>query len=402
MTLFWIMAALMAVVALGFLLPPLLRRSREGEVDAREAAIEVYRRRLTELQQDLARGHLNELQHEEARLELEAAMAADLPKSAPKQPPAQHPWTALVLAVAVPIGSLALYQQLGAGPEASASLAAEEVSTRQRAVLLDASVRLRSHLNQDPADGRAWQLLGRTYSALEEHEKAAQALGEAHALLGDSPGLLVYYARALAATHDGRLAGRPAELLGRALAMDPENREALWLSAAVALEAGRFAEARRLFTRLAALMPPGSNEERIVRAHIERLGERQNETSAGPPGEYKIKVLVDLDPGLRQRVPSDATVFVFARAPQGPQIPLAVARRRAGDLPLTVILSDAEAMQPSFRLSNFTVAVVGARVSLSGDPTPKSGDLEGISGTLIALDGPDPAEVRITIDRVVP
>jgi cytochrome c-type biogenesis protein CcmH len=395
----------MVAIALGFVLPPLLRRPREDEADAQGAAIEVYRKRLDELKQDLERRHLSEAQYREARLELEAALAADLPALSGQRPAravGRHPWTALALALAIPLGSLALYEHYGARREAGAFVAAEEAGVKQREFLIESATRLRAHLDGTPDDGQAWQLLGQTYLGLEEHEKAAHALAEAHGFLGDRPGLLVDYARALAATHGGRLAGRPAALLERALVLDPQHTEALWLSAAAALEAGRAEEARQSLTRLAALVPPGSDAERIVRAHIDQLGKPATAESAPPAAEAKLKVLVDLDPTLRGDAPLDATVFVFARAPQGPRMPLAVARRRVSELPLTVVLDDSQAMQPSVKLSSFREVVVGARVSRSGEPIARSGDLEGLTATPIALAGPEPAEARVTIDRVVP
>lgn len=102
----------------------------------------------------------------------------------------------------------------------------------------------------------------------------------------------------------------------------------------------------------------------------------------------------------RERVSPSDTVFVFARAPKGPRMPLAVARRSAKDLPVTIVLDDSQAMAPEMRMSRFSEVLVGARVSRSGNPISQTGDLEGLADGIVAL-GKQPS-VLVTIDRVVP
>jgi cytochrome c-type biogenesis protein CcmH len=88
-------------------------------------------------------------------------------------------------------------------------------------------------------------------------------------------------------------------------------------------------------------------------------------------------VQVTLAPDLAAHVQPGDTLFVFARAAEGPRMPLAISRRRADELPLTVTLDDSMAMQPQLKLSAFDRVVVGARISRSGNAIPQTGDLEG-------------------------
>jgi hypothetical protein len=111
-----------------------------------------------------------------------------------------------------------------------------------------------------------------------------------------------------------------------------------------------------------------------------------------------IEVTVDLDPALAGRLADGDTLFVFARAAQGPRMPLAIVRQSAGQFPITVTLDDSQAMMPSLKLSNFSEISVGARVSRSGNATPQPGDLEGrVDGVLVGADG----SVRVTISTEV-
>lgn len=103
-----------------------------------------------------------------------------------------------------------------------------------------------------------------------------------------------------------------------------------------------------------------------------------------PPGQStrSIKVAVKLSPALAGKAAAGDTVFIFARAAQGPKMPLAIVRKQVKDLPITVTLDDSMAMVPDMKMSSFPQLVIGARVSKSGDAIPKSGDLEGYAPPL--------------------
>jgi cytochrome c-type biogenesis protein CcmH len=77
-----------------------------------------------------------------------------------------------------------------------------------------------------------------------------------------------------------------------------------------------------------------------------------------------------------QAKPED-TVFIYAQAHSGPKMPLAIIRKQVKDLPLTVSLSDADAMMPAMKLSTFKAARLLARISNSGNAMPQPGDLIG-------------------------
>ena len=115
----------------------------------------------------------------------------------------------------------------------------------------------------------------------------------------------------------------------------------------------------------------------------------QDQRKANPPARSQsalpvrsIKVAVKLSPALAGKVAPGDTVFIFARAAQGPKMPLAIVRMQMKDLPTTVTLDDSMAMVPDMKMSNFPELVIGARVSKSGDAIPKPGDLEGYAPPL--------------------
>jgi cytochrome c-type biogenesis protein CcmH len=119
-------------------------------------------------------------------------------------------------------------------------------------------------------------------------------------------------------------------------------------------------------------------------------------SDAAPQGA-ELQVRVALAPVLKDKLLPGDTLFVYARAEQGPPMPLAVAKVDAGRLPARVTLSDAMAMTPAMKLSSVKRVFVGARISHSGQPIAQSGDMEGDAG-VIDVDRKTPVE--IVIDKV--
>jgi cytochrome c-type biogenesis protein CcmH len=116
------------------------------------------------------------------------------------------------------------------------------------------------------------------------------------------------------------------------------------------------------------------------------------------PGQAAISGRVTLSQALKDNVAPNDTVFIFARAAQGPRMPLAIVRKQVKDLPATFSLDDSTAMNEQARLSEAGDVIVTARVSRSGSAMPASGDLQGESGVV----RPGAKGVAVSIDQVVP
>jgi cytochrome c-type biogenesis protein CcmH len=98
------------------------------------------------------------------------------------------------------------------------------------------------------------------------------------------------------------------------------------------------------------------------------------------PANVAVNVAVALAPGVAAAAP--ARVFVIARAPGGPPMPIAVRVLDPAALPQQLVLTDADAMQPNRRLSMFERVEVVARLSRSGNPVRQPGDVESPAQTL--------------------
>jgi cytochrome c-type biogenesis protein CcmH len=396
--------------ALLFILPPLLRRRPVSGVTRDALNVAVHRDQLRELEADLRTGTLAADQYESARREIEARLLHDVGAGATMagQPrPARA--AALVLGLAVPLCAIGVYLLVGnpqlVGPQAAATDAGHGLSVQQFEGLTE---RLAARLRQNPEDTQGWIMLARSYSVLGRFADASVAYAGAVSREPRNAQLLADYADALAMTQGKSLAGEPQKLIMRALAVDPANVKALALAGTAAFEKNNYAAAATYWERILPLVSEDAEFAQSIRSSIAEartLGGTaiaaapvpSAATPAGKPGVTppaavpapkqsaapaaggRVSGTVKLAPELAAKASPDATVFIFARAVEGPRMPLAILRKQVRDLPVEFTLDDSTAMTPQSKLSAFPQVVVGARISKSGNATPAPGDLQGMS-----------------------
>jgi cytochrome c-type biogenesis protein CcmH len=240
--------------------------------------------------------------------------------------------------------------------------------------------KLKARLEENPNDAQGWWMLGRSFRALERQQEAVLALRKAHELLGDNPDLLVQLADTLAVTQGRLLAGEPAELIRKALAIEPGHVVGLWLAGTAAYQAGDEKKALEYWTRLRPLLADDKAALEQLDSAIADVTGRPVPPAPAPAatGSGKgVRVKVSLAEELRGEIRGDQTVFVIARRLEGGGAPIAVARRSAAELPFEVNLDDSLAMTPQARISQLQQVKVSARISKSGNPAAQSGDLFG-------------------------
>jgi cytochrome c-type biogenesis protein CcmH len=399
MTVFWLTGALLALAVLAWVLRPLLFRPAGGAVSSQAANLSIYRDQLRELDTDLAAGTLAQADYERSRAELEARLLEDVREPADAREhgaraarPAGRP-AVLVLGAAIPLLAFSVYFLVG-NP---AALERQGEHAATLAQLEAMAGRLAAKMRENPDDAEGWKLLGRSYSALGRFDQAVDAYAKAAARAPRDAQLLVEFADALAMARGQRLEGEPEKLIRRALDIDPHNLKGLALAGTVAFERKDYVQAAAYWERMLPLVAAESEEARMIRQNVSEA--RQLAGEARQLADTKaLQGTVSLSPQLQGKAAADDTVFVFARAADGPPMPLAVARTRVRDLPYSFRLDDSMAMTPALKLSAFPRVVVGARVSKSGDATPQTGDLQGASPPVAN----DAGAVNVVIDRVVP
>lgn len=400
--LFWLIAFALVVATLAVLVVPLLRSApaltRPGESDAATA---IYRDQSRQLDEDVAAGVISADERERAHEEIVARLGDELavpPAPSPTASPRAAWIAAIVIVALLPATALLAYLVLGNSQALDAGIARQRASEPEIVAMVE---KLAERMKAQPDDPKGWLLLGRSMGALQRFRESADAYAQAAARLPNDADVLADWADAQAMAQGRTLAGKPTELIGRALAIDPKHPKALALAASAAMERRDDATAIRHWNALLATLPPDSEQARDVRETIAQLG---GKAAATPPPQAPVAASgrtsgsVVVAPALASRVPPQATLFVFARAVQGSRMPLAVIRKSAGELPLQFVLDDSLAMAPGATLSSAREVVIEARVSASGTAAPTSGDLAGESGPVT----PGASGIVVTINRIVP
>jgi cytochrome c-type biogenesis protein CcmH len=245
-------------------------------------------------------------------------------------------------------------------------------------------VKLAEKLKTDPNNLEGWLMLGRSYKVLEKYPQAVVAFSHAYQLAGDKPDVMLPYAEALALSKNGDWAGKPKELVTKALAIEPVNLTGLWLAAMANAQQGDQQRAMGYLRKLEAVLPADSPDKRQIHELIAKAESQSGNVAPAKPAGHdaitsvSVDIKVSLAKDLQHQLNSENTVFIYAQALSGPKMPLAIIRKRVSDLPLSVNLTDADSMLPNMKLSNFKQVRLLARISKSGNPMPQPGDLIGV------------------------
>ena len=440
--LFWLVAVALVAATVAALVWPLLRaRTPLGEKSEDSATTDVYRDQRRQLDAELAAGAITAEERDIALRELSGRLAHELQsrkQAAAPAPPARSAYVAaLVVAAALPVTALALYAAFGnpdamrvaAGTDARAPTSHEEIESMVG--------RLAARMKEQPDDPAGWRLLARAYTAMGRYDDAVAAFTQAAMRGTEDAALLADWADALAMKNQS-LQGEPSQLVARALALDPNHAKALALAASAAMDRHDYDAAIAQWKKLKAQFPQDGAEAKEVDAMIAEADAAQrgapaaasapasnpsgtaagaSGTTAGASGSAArasgstpttaagatdaaaaITGSVSLDPKLSGRATASDTLFIYARAVQGPRMPLAIVRTTAGEWPRAFRLDDSMGMTPAAKLSNANEVVVEARVSKTGNATPSPGDLLGSSAAV----KPGARDVLIVINDVVP
>jgi len=392
MILFWAIGGALAALALWLVLRPLLARRERASVSRRAANIAIYRDQVRELDADLAAGKLAQADHERARAELESRMLEDVEATEDAAPRRGGRGVAVLVGVAVPACALAVYLLTGSPGAVDAR---GDHSAGSPAQIEEMVQRLAGRLRENPEDAEGWKMLGRSYAVLGRFAEAVDAYSKAAVRAPRDAQLLADFADALAMTRGEKLQGEPEQLIRRALEIDPENLKALALAGTVAFDRKEYAAAAAYWQRMLPLVPPDSDDARGIRENVD---EARKLAGAGDAGRHAgIRGTVRIAPGLRDKAGPEDVVFIYARAADGPAMPLAVLRLRVRELPVEFALDDSMAMAAGMAISSHPRVVVTARISRSGGAVPQPGDLQGASKPVAN----DAKGVDVLIDTLV-
>ena len=403
---FWTAVTALLALALALLLIPLMRAARASQADQRQNQnIQIAREKKTNLETQLAEGEIDQADYDAAYLDLQAALALELERGEEQGEAARGKWMALVVMLAIPCASITLYLTFGEyrvidNPQLALVAAPQSKNAAPQMTLEEMVVVIENRLQENPQDAEAWFMLGRTQMSKQDYDAATNAFRRSNEFMADEPGILFALADAIGMQNNGSLQGEPEALIQRGLELAPRFPNGLWLAGMAAEQRGDFKSAHEYWSLLLPMIGDNPESENEVREMLASLEARDPSLvkEVATAEQSTLNLRIDISADLRAQASPETVVFVYAKAMQGPPMPLAVKRLQLKDLPVTLSLSDADAMMPSMKLSSFDEVLVGARVSMSGDPVAQDGDFYTEQDSVDSAN--PPARISLVIDRV--
>lgn len=433
MMVFGVLCALMILLAAGFVFWASISHKRESGVDRQGLVLDLFNEHLEGLEQQKARGEIDDTQYQQLVHELEQSLLEDVPEEYVGQ---RHngAWMLVVSGVLLPIMVVSFYWYRGSIEDVSiveirdayfqqGALAAQSGDSSTPVALEELVASLESRLNNKPDNTGNRYLLARSYMQQSQYMKAAaqyiELIQQEEALAAESgesrvPANIVgELAQAVFLAAGNRVTPEVQQLTDKALAQDPNETTSLGLAGIGAFEREDYAAALRYWGKAVQLLGPSSNAAMSLRAGMARAQELMGAVASNGSGEADLtqasktelestSASLEVSVVLGAAVDSspEDTVFVYARAWQGAKIPLAIARLKVSDLPAVVTLNESMAMAPNMTITSAAELEVIARISKSGDPVGKSGDWQASDGP-IQLAGQS-GSIKLVVESQLP
>lgn len=420
MALMWASFVLLTLVALLFVVVPFFKRERIQRLDhnANSELIRIYHQRLDELKTDLDNQRIDAQMHDESVIEQKRRLLNELSPEKALNSKGNNRIFALtgagflIVLTAIFYGYTGSQQQIKGWHDAMANLK----SYGERAVMQDGepltpnelqafALALRTKLDQSGDDEVAWMLLGRVAMSLNEFDMAMQSFDKVLKMNPDNKQVLISYSQVLLMEGSDANMSRAATMLSRVLKAEPTNIDAISLLALIAYERKDWLQAKTAFEVLLASMQQNDPRYSMIAERIAEIDAHLNNeqqvtnTKLAEASSSEISITVDLDPVLADSQPQNGTLFVFAKAASGPQMPLAVVKMTEYSFPLTVTLSDTNAMVEGLNLSSVDKIILTARLSKDATVVTSSGELEGKSDV---LERANVKEYSLLINELIP
>jgi cytochrome c-type biogenesis protein CcmH len=377
-------------VAAVFLWVLLRERKPLTQASQANANAKVYRDQILDLDREHDSGHISDEEWRQSRDELsmrllEDTSAADDPVAKTEKPAV---WTAVVLAVALPISAMGFYMWVGQ-PEALNPMALKSPEQVDQKDLAKLAETLADKLQSQPENLQGWVMLGRTYRTLENFDASLKAYDTALKLSADDD-LQLERIEVMAMQRQGNFDGEPWRVIREILQKDPQHFGALLTAGSASYAEGKYADALKYWEQarkpLEANHPDLAGLENAIATVRDKMGLPAKAASTGSSGSsgpaasaLNVSGQISLSAALKAKANPNDAVFVYATPANGDRMPLAIMKTTVSQLPLNFTLDDSTAMTPERKLSTAGEVLIKVRVSKSGNAMPQSGDLTGAS-----------------------
>ena len=400
MTSFLIPALLLLILILVLLLRPFFFPAKESATSRRQMNAAIYREELDKLEADRLSGVVDSANYEQVHAEMRQRLFQDTNEADDLAVLGSTKKTIIGISIFVVILSTGLYFSLG---DVFRIADMNDVKPMAQEGVEKMVAEFASKMEKEPDNLQGWAMLARSYRILGRNADAAKAYARAGSFVDSDPQLLADYADTLAANANGSFAGKPLQLINKALALDPNNLLALWLSGTADFNVQNYKGAVQSWEKLAKQLPADSNEARTIAASIAEARSKGGLAPASAPSSAPlmsnpgVSGQIEIAPDLKAKIKAGDVLMVIARKP-GERMPVAVLKTAVTAFPMNFVLNDALAMSPNSLISQLPEVLIEVRVSKTGMAMPEAGDLISKQQTVKV----GTTNTRLMIDQVRP
>ncbi|WP_042142882.1 MULTISPECIES: c-type cytochrome biogenesis protein CcmI [unclassified Pseudoalteromonas] len=439
MILLWSSMVLLAILGAIFVVIPFIRKSVSEPIPEKGSGenaqrIDIYHQRLAELDDDIKISKISADDFNSAVIELKKGLLSEL--SPEKNLNFKGNNVTLLLAGSLFLISFTCIFYYATGNHnqfnqwQKAQVALPELGKRammQQGEPLTANelqqfaLALRTKIAKQGEDEMAWMLLGQVSMSLGDYKSAMQAFDKTLNLNPHNVTVLLSYTQLLLISGEPDY-NRAGKMLTTILSVEPSNFDAISLLGLIAYERGDLLEAKAAFDMLLGSMSKDDERYAMIKSRVEELTGKLNsmptqhpvvdntqvnipvetpsnkieQSSTGQSNAIKVKIA--LAANLVDKIPNNATLFVFAKAASGPRMPLAVVKKNQFSFPLEVTLSEENSMVEALSLAQFEQVIVTVRISVDENVMSAAGELQGQSSTIEVKNSP---EVTVLVDQLL-
>ena len=440
---FWAILIAMLLVAIVVLVLPLLKVRDESILAYKESNLKINDEKISELDLDLAEGRIDQTFYKSARQELDRELLIDIPEEN-QQTAAEHytnvakrhPAWALLITVFVPMLALLVYLELGMHAASEDTFLAEQKVEQRRESgqqsVEEMAQKLEKHIEKNGGSVEEWVMLARSHKYMKKYGLAAKAFAVALEKDENDAQLMLERAEMLALDNNRAFNAEARNLVLAAYKLEPDNANVLWFVGVAEFQNENHQQA---INHLTKLLPLARGDENVVKSIISIVSKSREkliaegkempelvdllgvkalapeksvvvrEDTAGANSVStpvtQLQVAVDVAESVKQKFNANDAVFIYAKAKQGPRMPLAAQRVTLADLPVTITLDDSMTMVDGMSISAFDQLVVSARVTKSGSAIAKSGDYIGQAELEVKNKG-TVTKLNLVIDTMIP
>ncbi len=394
MIVFTLCTVLLSAFAITLLLKPLLvTPDKEQTVDENNTNALLYQKRKQELDNELENNNIDAAQHEENLNSYQTQLYLDNKTHETDSVQSSRNFkktTSIILILSVPIIAFVIYLSLGGGMNTlQGNIPTVENTQQDQEQLLTTFIQ---KLETQGSSASEWQLLGQIYQKRNEFSLAEKAFFQARQLEPENASITADYIELSMLLTDGKPNDETTALLKQTLTNNNEEPKLLWLAAMHASYENNTELQITYLKQLLALIPQDSPQRQIIEKII--LATEDITTV----NDVVLTIKVNIDDTIKPHIKEGATLFVYARAMQGPRMPLAVARYALDATPETIVLNDQMAMMPEMKLSDFEEVEIIALISHSGQAQTSPGDLRG---NVMNIKPNTQELINVTIDELI-